>query len=125
MLRHCAGSRQSADAADSLAAVVSPPYRQLHSGFFCRRSSSTRSACVLENLSPHRTTWTRTSVWISRGGSRVTFPPPPLSSLQMVFLIDLAHLVVASEEFPASEHVSGPARSSYRRLPCSPLVLLT
>lgn len=32
VLRHCAGSRRSADAADSLAAVVSPPCRQLRSG---------------------------------------------------------------------------------------------
>lgn len=37
MLRHCAGSRRSADAADSLAAVVSPPYRQFHSNCFADR----------------------------------------------------------------------------------------
>lgn len=37
VLRHCAGSRRSADAADSFAAVVSPPCRQLHSGLSADR----------------------------------------------------------------------------------------
>lgn len=37
VLRHCAGSRRSADAADLLAAVVSPPCRQLHSGLSAER----------------------------------------------------------------------------------------
>lgn len=80
VLRHCAGSRWSADAADPLAAVVSPPCRQLHSGLSAD-SSSTRPACVFESLSADLTTWTRTSVWTRAGGSRVMSPPPPFSSL--------------------------------------------
>lgn len=78
VLRHCASSRRSADAGDSLAAVVSPPYRQRLSDTFCRQSSATHSLCVFESPSAYLTTWIRTSVRLNPGESGVMSSPPLL-----------------------------------------------
>lgn len=46
VLRHCVGSRRSADAADSLAAVVSPPCRKPHAGLLQTEFLHTLRLCV-------------------------------------------------------------------------------
>lgn len=123
MLRHCASSRRSADAGDSPAAVVSPPYRQRLSDTFCRQSSATHSVCVGESVclsDAMDTGECAAQPWRERGNVLTT------SSLHCgCVCMDLFGVWSAvCEVLLAPEHLTEHAGSSSKWLSCSPLILL-
>lgn len=121
VLRHCARSRRSADAGDSLAAVISPPYRQCLSDTFCRQSSATHSVCVFESLSDNMDTdKCAAQPWRERGNV-LTTSDLHCGRVCMEFIWDLE----LCEVLVASEHLTAHAGSSSKWLSCSPLILLT